>query len=210
MKIQFQGHWGILNSSTGAASFYNCTFDTMSIASRHLSKIPAGPAYRCQMTEDGVLYFEIRELSHDYRIQMEVKRLSGHAYIPRRASEGAAGYDLFASEDTNVPSRGQMLIATGISINVPPGLYGRVAPRSGLAVKNGIHVGAGVIDIDYRGEVKVLLFNHSETEFKVRIGDRIAQLILERHETPPVVEVSSLSGAMTERGEGGFGSTGSR
>ena len=206
MKIQFQGHWGILNSSTGAASFYNCTFDTMSIAARHLSKIPAGPAYKCQMTEDGVLYFEIRELSHDYRIQMEVKRLNGHAYIPRRASEGAAGYDLFASEDTQVPPRGQMLVSTGISIKMPPGLYGRVASRSGLAVKNGIHVGAGVIDIDYRGEVKVLLLNNSDFVFSVRIGDRIAQLILERHETPPVVEVSGLSS--TERGEGGFGSTG--
>lgn len=73
-----------------------------------------------------------------------------------------------------------MLVDTDISIAVPEGTYGRVAPRSGLAVKHGIDTGAGVIDADYRGPVKVLLFNLSETDFEVQVGDRIAQIIVER------------------------------
>lgn len=84
---------------------------------------------------------------------------------------------------------------------------GRVAPRSGLAVKHSITTGAGVVDYDYRGEVKVVLFNLSEqADFEVRVGDRVAQLVLERIVTPEVVEVEELVG--TERGAGGFGSTG--
>lgn len=83
---------------------------------------------------------------------------------------------------------------------------GRVAPRSGLASKNFIDTGAGVIDADYRGEVKVLLFNHAETDHEIKQGDRIAQLILERIYTPEVVEVQELEESV--RGAGGFGSTG--
>jgi len=89
---------------------------------------------------------------------------------------------------------------------IPVGCYGRIAPRSGLAFKSSIDVGAGVIDPDYRGEVKVLLFNLGNCDFKAEAGTRIAQLIIERCETPPVVEVDSLDD--TERGAGGFGSTG--
>lgn len=83
---------------------------------------------------------------------------------------------------------------------------GRVAPRSGLAAKHSISTGAGVIDYDYRGEVKAILFNHSDADFTINAGDRIAQLVLERIVTPDVVEVAELEG--TERGAGGFGSTG--
>jgi dUTP pyrophosphatase len=85
-------------------------------------------------------------------------------------------------------------------------VYGRVAPRSGLTVKHGIHVGAGVIDPDYTGEIKVALFNLGDGPFEVKKGDRIAQLILERCETPYVREITEIS--ETERGDGGFGSTG--
>lgn len=85
-------------------------------------------------------------------------------------------------------------------------LDGRIAPRSGLAAKHFIDTGAGVIDEDYRGEVKVLLFNHAETDFEIKEGDRIAQLVLERIATPAVVEVQEL--AESTRGAGGFGSTG--
>lgn len=91
---------------------------------------------------------------------------------------------------------------------MPEGTYGRVAPRSGLAWKNFIDVGAGVIDQDYRGNVGVILFNHSDVDFDVKKGDRIAQLICERIAHPNVVEVKSLS--ETARGEGGFGSTGTK
>lgn len=83
---------------------------------------------------------------------------------------------------------------------------GRIAPRSGLAAKNFIDVGAGVIDADYRGPVKVLLFNHGETGFEVKEGDRVAQLVLERIYTPEVEEVEELEESV--RGAGGFGSTG--
>lgn len=83
---------------------------------------------------------------------------------------------------------------------------GRIAPRSGLASKNFIDTGAGVIDADYRGPVKVLLFNHAETDFAIKEGDRIAQLVLERIYTPEVVEVQELEESV--RGAGGFGSTG--
>lgn len=95
---------------------------------------------------------------------------------------------------------------TDIQIEVPEGHYGRVAPRSGLAWKNSIDVGAGVIDEDYRGNVGVILFNFSDVNFEIKKGDRIAQLICERISYPTVVEVDTLS--ETARGEGGFGSTG--
>ena len=95
---------------------------------------------------------------------------------------------------------------TGLSIPFPPGLYARIAPRSGLALKKFIAVGAGAVDSDYRGDVGVVLFNHGDQDFQIKMGDRITQLILERIDTPPVQEVQDLAG--TERGTGGFGSTG--
>jgi len=97
-------------------------------------------------------------------------------------------------------------VPTGISVALPPGCYGRIAPRSGIALKHAIDVGAGVIDSDYRGEVKVLLFNHSDDAFAVHIGDRIGQLICEQCLIVPIVEVPELDS--TERGAQGFGSTG--
>ena len=105
-----------------------------------------------------------------------------------------------------VPARGKALLKTDIAVAVPPGTYGRVAPRSGLAWKNSIDVGAGVIDADYRGNVGVILFNHSDADFAVAAGDRIAQLVLEVIVTPDVEVVASLED--TARGAGGFGSTG--
>ena len=89
---------------------------------------------------------------------------------------------------------------------VPEGNYARIAPRSGLACKNFIDVGAGVVDSDYRGEVKVLLFNHGSDDFKISIGDRIAQCIIEKYTMTTILEVEDLN--TTERGEAGFGSTG--
>ena len=138
---------------------------------------------------------------------MEVKRLNSFAKLPRRASAGAAGYDLTSTERVTIYPGNRALVSTGIAVKLPLGVYGRVAPRSGLAVKNGIQVGAGVIDADYRGEIKVLLFNHSiDHTFEVDSGDRIAQLICERCELPEIILVSELDD--TERGEGKFGSTG--
>jgi len=135
-----------------------------------------------------------------------VKKLSEHAQLPTRGSAFAAGYDIYAAKEAFIPGHGKHLIETDISIAVPEGTYGRIAPRSGLASKHHIDVGAGVIDADYRGPLKVLLFNFGPAEFAVRKGDRIAQLVLERIYTPEVVEVEELEESV--RGSGGFGSTG--
>lgn len=135
-----------------------------------------------------------------------VKKLSEKGRAPTRGSAFAAGYDLYSAKDTVIPAKGKGLVDTGIAIAVPEGTYGRIAPRSGLAAKNFIDTGAGVIDADYRGEVKVLLFNFSDEDFVVKEGDRIAQLVLERIYTPEVKVVDELEESI--RGAGGFGSTG--
>ena len=137
---------------------------------------------------------------------LSVKRLNEHATIPARGSPLAAGYDLSSAEDVSVPKGARGLVSTGIAFTVPYGTYGRIAPRSGLAVKKGIQVGAGVIDRDYTGEVKVVLFNHGDEDFEIKRGDRIAQLIVEQIEMPEIKVVDEL--LVTQRGEGGFGSTG--
>ncbi|CAO1624358.1 unnamed protein product [Parajaminaea phylloscopi] len=129
-----------------------------------------------------------------------------NAKVPTRGSAEAAGYDLYASERITLPRRGRAVVQTGIRMQIPQGCYGRVAPRSGLAVKHGIDTGAGVVDSDYRGLLGVVLFNTSDEDFTVNVGDRIAQMILERIATPEVVEVESLD--ETVRGAGGFGHTG--
>lgn len=135
-----------------------------------------------------------------------IKKLSDKARTPTRGSSLSAGYDLYSAERKIVPARGKALVDTQLSIAVPAGTYGRVAPRSGLASKHMIDTGAGVIDADYRGTVFVLLFNYSDKDFQIEEGDRIAQLILEKIVTPDVVEVQDLE--ETLRGSGGFGSTG--
>lgn len=137
---------------------------------------------------------------------LRVRRLDESARLPTRGSGGAVGYDLHAHEDVTIGRGQRALVGTGIAVVLPVGTYGRVAPRSGLAVKHGVNVGAGVVDPDYTGEVKVLLFNHGVDAFEVKRGDRVAQLILERCETPDVEEVGVI--AETARGAGGFGSTG--
>ena len=140
--------------------------------------------------------------------KLRVKKLAPEAFIPVKGSEHAAGYDLMSIGEAVVPARGKALISTGISMAIPTGNYGRIAPRSGLAAKNFIDVGAGVIDSDYRGEVKVLLFNFGETDFKIAQGDRIAQLIIEKYTRTDLEEVVDGDLDSTERGAGGFGSTG--
>ena len=116
------------------------------------------------------------------------------------------GYDLASAVDIVVPAKGKAIVKTDLAIAIPENTYARIAPRSGLAVKHFIDVGAGVVDYDYRGNVGVVLFNHSDTDFTVQQSDRIAQLILEKISMVPVEEVSELPS--TERGAGGFGSTG--
>ena len=125
---------------------------------------------------------------------------------PVRGSPFSAGLDIHANEEGIIPSGFRSLVSTGLRLEIPLGCYGRIAPRSSLAFKHCVDVCAGVIDQDYRGEVKVLLANHSKGDFVIKKGDRIAQLILEKYETPPIEIVRDLKD--TDRGEGGFGSTG--
>lgn len=133
------------------------------------------------------------------------KKLSDKAFTPVRASEKAAGFDLMSSHYLFIPGRGRGLCKTDIQISLPKGCYGRIAPRSGLALK-GIDVVAGVVDEDYRGNVGVVLYNSNASGFEIKEGDRIAQLICEKIFYPYIVEVNELN--ETKRGSGGFGSTG--
>jgi dUTP diphosphatase len=140
--------------------------------------------------------------------QLLVKLLSDSAQCPKAGSEGAAGMDLYADKELTIDPNGKALVPLNISIKVPWGYYGRIAPRSSLAYKHHIDVGAGVVDSDYMGPVGVVLFNLSpDTPFKVNVGDRVAQLILERISVPTITVVSEFQYS-TKRGEGGFGSTG--
>jgi len=137
-----------------------------------------------------------------------ISKVVPHAVIPTRATEGAAGYDLSACEDAVVPAGGWKMINTGIAVQIPSDCYARVAPRSGLTLKKGLSTGAGVVDSDYRDAVRVILFNHSDLDFEVKTGDRIAQMIFERIYTPVLQEVTYEEMTNTQRGLGGFGSTG--
>ena len=135
-------------------------------------------------------------------------KMNVDAIIPSKGSLGAAGFDLYSRHRIVIPAGDRGLVKTGIALQIPDDCYARVAPRSGLTFNHGINVGAGVIDCDYRSEIGVILFNHSKTHFVVNQGDRIAQLIFEKIYTcvPRVVEYTELSD--TQRGAGGFGSTG--
>ncbi|XP_044085464.1 deoxyuridine 5'-triphosphate nucleotidohydrolase, mitochondrial isoform X1 [Neovison vison] len=139
-------------------------------------------------------------------MRLRFVRLSEHATAPTKGSARAAGYDLYSAYDYTLPPMEKALVKTDIQVALPSGCYGRVAPRSGLAAKHFIDVGAGVIDEDYRGNVGVVLFNFGKEKFEVKKGDRIAQLICERIFYPEIEEVQVLDD--TERGSGGFGSTG--
>tara|TARA_R110002110_G_scaffold224354_1_gene438114 strand:+ start:6072 stop:6497 length:426 start_codon:yes stop_codon:yes gene_type:complete len=137
---------------------------------------------------------------------VKFKMLSATTLIPERASPGAAGYDIYADQSGFIIGGGRLTVSTGWAMEMPIGYYAEIRPRSGLAVKHGIDTLAGVIDSDYRGEVKVVLVNHSDSTFIIKAGDRIAQLVFRKHETPNIMIVSELGDSV--RGADGFGSTG--
>jgi deoxyuridine 5'-triphosphate nucleotidohydrolase len=128
--------------------------------------------------------------------------------IPCKASSGSAGFDIYSAEAVTIPVGKRALVDTGFSMAFEGNMYARIAPRSGLAVR-GIDVGAGVIDSDYRGPVKVLIINHSQTDFEIQVGDRIAQMIFEAYAKHVNFQVVTTLDS-TDRGSGGFGSTGVR
>ena len=142
-------------------------------------------------------------------MKLRVRRLVADAALPARAHEGDAGYDLQAVEPATLAPGQRGMIPTGISVEIPDGHAGLVLPRSGIAARHGITLvnAPGLIDSGYRGEVKVLLLNTDSVDsFEIATGDRIAQLVIVRVETPPIEEVDAL--AESVRGDGGFGSSG--
>lgn len=140
---------------------------------------------------------------------IKVKKLHELAIVPKRNNPTDAGADLYAVEQITIPPQCRAVVSTGISIEIPEGFYGRIAPRSGLAVKNGVDVLAGVCDSSYRGEVKVVIINTDKDHpFEITYGDKIAQLIVEQHFNFEMVEQDELSD--TSRGANGFGSSGNK
>ena len=142
---------------------------------------------------------------------LKVKLVRPDAQLPKRETSGSAGHDLRAciSEDVILPAGGSLRLPTGIAIEMESADYvAIIAARSSMAAKYGVTManGIGVIDSDYRGEISVLLYNHSQEDFVIHPGDRVAQLLLLPVDLPYSVEVEELS--QTQRGEGGFGSTG--
>jgi dUTP pyrophosphatase len=140
---------------------------------------------------------------------LKVRRLDARAVLPTRAYPGDAGLDLYALDEQRLGPGERASVGTGISVEIPEDQAGLVLPRSGLAARHGIAIvnAPGLIDSGYRGEIRVLLLNTDRTEpFTLSAGDRIAQLVLVRVETPAVEEVDEL--ALSERGAGGFGSSG--
>ena len=137
---------------------------------------------------------------------LNFKRLDPRATLPTRGSAASAGLDIYSIEDITIEPKQRVLARTGLAVAVPLGFYGRVAPRSGLAVKNGLDVLAGVIDSDYRGEVCCALLNAGDETVTLPQGSRLCQLIVEQIITPTPTWVEELE--ETARGAGGFGSTG--
>jgi len=137
---------------------------------------------------------------------LNFKRLDERATLPTRGSAASAGLDLYSIEDVTIEPKQRVLARTGLAVAVPSGFYGRVAPRSGLAVKNGLDVLAGVIDSDYRGEVCCALLNTGDERLTLPRGSRLCQLIIEQIITPSPAWAEDLE--ETFRGAAGFGSTG--
>jgi dUTP pyrophosphatase len=142
------------------------------------------------------------------RISVKVQKVSADAVMPYYEHEGDSGVDLFSVEDKLLKPGERALVSTGIRIALPPGYEAQVRPKSGLAIKSGITVlnTPGTVDAGYRGDVCVIMINHSDSDFKVEKGKKIAQMVFQKVESAAFEEVNSLD--ETSRGEGGFGSTG--
>ncbi len=141
-------------------------------------------------------------------VQVRVKRLTPDAKIPKAAKAGDVAFDLYSVIDHEIKQGERYAVPTGIAVEIPPGYEGQVRPRSGLALKEGITVlnTPGTIDSGYRGEVKTIMINHSDASFQITKGMRISQLAIRPVPKVTFIEVDELSD--TDRGDGGFGSTG--
>jgi len=141
-------------------------------------------------------------------VQVRVKRLTPDAKIPKAAKTGDVAFDLYSVIDYEIKPGERYAVPTGIAVEIPSGYEGQVRPRSGLALKEGITVlnTPGTIDSGYRGEVKTIMINHSDASFQITKGMRISQLAIRPVPEVTFIEVDELSD--TDRGDGGFGSTG--
>lgn len=139
---------------------------------------------------------------------VRVARLKTEAKLPVYGSEEAAGMDISTCVDGTIEPGQQVCIPTGLAFQIPKGYVGILKERSGLSFKNKLALGAGVIDSDYRGEVKVILRNHSDVPFTHQQGDRVSQMLILKADQVLIEEVSKDELNQTQRGEGGFGSTG--
>ena len=141
-------------------------------------------------------------------MQINFKKTLPNAKVPTHGSEGAAGYDLYATNSADVAVGETVMFDTGLAVEIPYGYFGGIYSRSGLACKKGLYVqnNVGILDSDYRGSIKVALHNNSKEAHRIEEGDRIAQLIVQPYQTVSFYEVNEVNG--TVRGEGGFGSSG--
>ena len=136
---------------------------------------------------------------------LQIKRLSDSATLPTRGNDGDAGWDLYSNESVTIPSGATVLVSTGIAMAIPRGYAGLIWDRSSMGVK-GVHRHAGVIDSGYRGPVKVCLYNTTKKPYSIELGDRVAQILIQQIPMFRLHEVEDLDS--TDRGSGGFGSTG--
>ena len=142
-------------------------------------------------------------------MKVEIVRLDEGLPLPRQAHPGDAGLDLYSAEDVSLDPRARAAVGTGIAIAIPKGYAGFVLPRSGRALHEGLGVvnGPGLVDSGYRGEVKVIVINHGRRHsIRIHRGEKIAQLVIQKVTPIELVEVEELPGS--ERGQGGFGSSG--
>ena len=134
-------------------------------------------------------------------MKLKIKKTNSDATLPRYIHEGDAGFDLHSTEDHDVGPGEQVLIKTGLQMEIPKGYWGNIRDRSGLAAKKSIHILAGVVDSSYRGEVGIVLVNHGKKKFEIKKGDRIAQMIIQPFEFCEIEEIQTIS--KTQRGKGG-------
>lgn len=139
-------------------------------------------------------------------MDIKIKKIDDKAILPQTMNTGDAGMDFSSLKDYTIQPGEKMIVETGIALAIPEGYWGNIRDRSGLAARNAIHTLAGVIDSNYRGEIRIVLINLGKEVYNIKAGDRIAQMIIEKHEQINVKQVNELD--ETNRGENRFGSTG--
>ena len=141
-------------------------------------------------------------------MQLKVKKLIDDAIIPKFALSGDAGLDIYSISDYCIEPWTFCAVDTGIAMEIPVGYVGLVWDKSGVAIKNGIKILGGVVDASYRGEIKIGLVNLSDKNYVINKGDKVAQMLIQKFESPEIIEATELSDS--ERGAGAFGSTGKK